>query len=142
MEPLLFVYGTLRRGFPHPMQRDLERHAEWVDHGRLAGELFDLGGYPAAVADPGAESWVHGDLYRLFDPESAFMVLDQYEGCAPGRDDGEYRREVRHVDSERQGTCRAWVYLYNRPVAGLPRVASGDYRNRSSTQREGAQLGR
>jgi gamma-glutamylcyclotransferase (GGCT)/AIG2-like uncharacterized protein YtfP len=123
----LFVYGTLRRQSAHPMREVLSRHARWIGAGRFAGLLFDLGEYPGAVPDPSGSRWVVGDLYRMEEPERLLPILDAYERCAPAERAPEYRREVRDVLGPGGETVRAWVYLYNRPVDGRARIASGDY---------------
>src|SRR5512132_4006738 len=50
-EPLLFTYGTLMRGFR--LHALLEGRADFVGDGEVAGLLFDLGRYPAALRDGG-----------------------------------------------------------------------------------------
>jgi gamma-glutamylcyclotransferase (GGCT)/AIG2-like uncharacterized protein YtfP len=144
MAHLLFVYGTLRRdaddALGHPLRRALAAHAEWVDRGQLAGELFDVGDYPGAVANAGGSTWVRGDLYRIRRPEALLPALDAYEGCEPHRHDPEYRRERLELTGDRLGACEAWVYVYNHSVAGLPRVLSGDYLRRPGANGEGARL--
>ena len=48
-EPLLFVYGTLMRGFR--LHDVLASRAAFVGEGLVQGLLFDLGRYPAALLD-------------------------------------------------------------------------------------------
>ncbi len=58
---LLFVYGTLMRGFP--LHRILDGKAEYLGVGEVPGLLFDLGSYPAALRGPGGP--IRGEVYRL-----------------------------------------------------------------------------
>lgn len=128
----LFVYGTLRRGFPaHAV---LARRAPFAGTGRIAGRLYDTGRYPAAVPSvDGEDAWVHGELFRLpADDRGALLAsLDEYEGFVPGAPDRSLFRRVA-VDVERPdgGRLPSWVYLFHRPVDGLVRIPSGDYADR------------
>ncbi len=150
----LFVYGTLRKGAGHPMNRALEAHATHAGTGRFAGKLYDLGSYPAAV--PCQEGGrVAGELYRLHRPEQILPLLDRYEGCTDMDGSGaDYRREARTVEIMRMApfldgkqpggkhlgndTVQAWIYLYNRPTAGLKVIPGGDYLAVASTYNEAA----
>lgn len=131
MTDLLFVYGTLRRAAGHPMHRLLARHAERVGPARYAGRLYDLGPYPAVVPDRSAGAVVHGELYRMRQRDTLLPLLDRYEGCTEADGPGaEYRREAQPVERPDGTTAQAWVYLYNRPVAGRRLISSGDYLRR------------
>lgn len=122
----LFVYGTLRPAARHALQAALQRHARWLGAGWVAGRLYDLGRYPGLVPDIRAGA-VHGDVYRLREQRALLRALDRYEGCGPRMPrPREYRRETVQVHFGRR-RLRAWVYVYNRPVAGLRTVAGGDY---------------
>ncbi len=128
MTNLLFVYGTLRGGAAHPMHRVLARHARLEGPARLRGRLYDLGSYPAAVADPAAGGEVIGEVWRMLAPERLLPLLDRYEGCTPeDPEPHEYRREPCTVTVAGQGGREAWVYVYNRPSGGLPLIPGGDY---------------
>lgn len=122
----LFVYGTLREGAggPRPARDPLERAARKVDEGAIDARLFDAGGFPAAVREPGGQ--VRGELYELADPARTLSVLDGYEGCRPDGT-GLFRREIVSVALDSGGEREAWAYLYNRDVTDLPEIPSGDY---------------
>lgn len=131
MGEYLFVYGTLRREHGHPMARRLAAGAERVGPGRFRGRLLDLGPYPAVVPDPLGHHWVLGDLYRLRDPQVLLPLLDRYEGCTDaGNPLNEYRRERTEVLGPGGEPREAWIYLYNRPTAGLTLIPGGDYLRR------------
>ena len=123
----LFVYGSLRRGFHHPVFDYIKNHFTFVADGKVKGRLFDLGTYPAAV--PSDEGHLIGELFvanSMEDFNWAISQLDDYEGLNP--EAGEtalYRREMvtaYHNDSE----TTAWIYWYNGVVDGFPVVESGD----------------
>jgi len=46
---LLFVYGTLMRGFDHPMARLLSGSAEFIGEARCQGRLYLVKHYPGMV---------------------------------------------------------------------------------------------
>ena len=136
----IFVYGTLRKGAGHPMNRALEAHATHAGMGCFPGKLYDLGSYPAAVPYNGVPhhegGMVTGDLYRLHRPERILPLLDRYEGCTDMDGSGaDYRREARTVRRVRLldgkqpdgESVQGWIYLYNRPTDGLKVIPSGDY---------------
>jgi gamma-glutamylcyclotransferase (GGCT)/AIG2-like uncharacterized protein YtfP len=129
----LFVYGTLRRACGHPQQRLLAEGAGFEGPATFAGRLYDLGRYPGAVPDPAARPPVLGELYRMRDPQALLPLLDRYEGCTDRYDPAaEYRRERQVVVREDGTAVPAWIYLYNRPTAGLRRIDSGDYLRRDA----------
>lgn len=122
----LFVYGTLRPAMRHVLRDALRQHARWLGPGEVAGRLYDLGQYPGLVTDTRSGT-VRGDVYRLRQQRALLAALDRYEGCAPRMPrPREYRREAVQVYSGRRRLW-AWVYVYNRPVAGLRAVPGGDY---------------
>lgn len=126
----LFVYGTLCRqtdGALHPL---LGKDAEYVCNGHLPGRLYEIDGYPGALLlSAPASSIIHGELYRLLNPQSLLQRIDVYEECAAHfPQPHEYRRAVVKVDSDGGKSIQAWIYLYNHPLAGRRMIASGDYR--------------
>jgi gamma-glutamylcyclotransferase (GGCT)/AIG2-like uncharacterized protein YtfP len=75
----VFVYGTLMRGYA--LHLLLARASKFLGEGRVHGRLLDLGRYPGLVDGAGS---VHGEIYRLDDPE-LLAVLDHAEGYNFGR---------------------------------------------------------
>ena len=70
---------------------------------------------------------VFGELYRLRERDALLHEFDMYEAC------GEVFRSRPNISA---GCCRharrrhageAWTYVYNWPVTGLPRIASGKF---------------
>jgi gamma-glutamylcyclotransferase (GGCT)/AIG2-like uncharacterized protein YtfP len=125
---LLFVYGTLMRGFDHPMARLLGANADFLGEARCRGRLYRVKHYPGLVLSDDATEIVFGELYRLRQPEALLREFDMYEACGEGfAEPTEYvRRELRIELAD--GTAReAWTYVYNWPVDRLPRIASGRF---------------
>lgn len=121
---LLFVYGTLRRG---GSAQALLGEAVASGAARYQGRLYDLGPFPAAVPSDDPADIVHGELYAFPREEGAALLprLDRYEGP-------DFRRERTLVTSASGEPRESWIYLYARDVAGLTRIAAGDYCARSS----------
>jgi gamma-glutamylcyclotransferase (GGCT)/AIG2-like uncharacterized protein YtfP len=127
IKPLVFVYGSLRRGgIAHARLRPA---GQCLGPASIAGRLYDLGPYPAARPARCPRERVQGELYRLTRP-AAFAALDRYEGCAPPAGMvPEYRRELARVTQAGRRRL-AWVYWYARPLRGERRVPGGVWRGR------------
>ena len=124
---LIFVYGTLRRAAGHPAHRLVVEHGEFVGNGFVRGCLYDAGEYPGLALEAAAGT-VAGEVYRLFAPAAALARLDAYEGGdATASTAAEFRREPADVALNDGCTVRAWLYVYQRPVAPLTLIPSGDY---------------
>jgi gamma-glutamylcyclotransferase (GGCT)/AIG2-like uncharacterized protein YtfP len=94
-QPLLFVYGSLKRG---QRSHHLLQGLPWLGQAWLAGAcLHDLGPFPMAVLGEGR---IQGELYGV--GEADLAALDRFEG-AP-------RLYQRHWLSLEDGRS-AWVYL-------------------------------
>lgn len=115
--PLVAVYGTLKRG--------LGNH-HWLAGAEFVGEdlitsatLYDLGPYPGARAEPS-----HGIEIEVFRVDTAGLKaldrLEDYRVRAPRT--GDYDRAVHHT-----AFGPAWLYLYNRDVAGYPVIRQGGW---------------
>src|SRR5882724_9031031 len=127
MQSHLFVYGTLMRGFDHPMAKLLSRSADFVDDARCQGRLYLVKHYPGLVLSDDASDVVFGELVRLHTPEALLVTLDDYEGCGPDIISPQYLRQVLPVTLHDGTINEAWTYVYNRPVAKLKRIASGRF---------------
>lgn len=109
----IFVYGSLRRkqGNSHWMT-----NAQWVGEYEVAGyQLYDLGYYPGAVTGTGK---VFGEVYRI---DAA--TLGEIDALRLA--DNEYKRILIQTPFG-----SAWMYIYQRPVAHLPLIASGNWLDR------------
>jgi gamma-glutamylcyclotransferase (GGCT)/AIG2-like uncharacterized protein YtfP len=124
----LFVYGTLMRGFDHPMAQLLSRSADLIGEARCRGRLYLVKHYPGLVRSDDPTEVVFGELYSLRQPEALLREFDMYEACGAGfAEPTEYIRQMLSVTSDEDAASEAWTYLYNWPVAHLPRIASGRF---------------
>jgi gamma-glutamylcyclotransferase (GGCT)/AIG2-like uncharacterized protein YtfP len=122
---ILFVYGTLRPRSRHPMADFLAKRGQYRGEAKVAGQLFDLGRYPAAAPSSAAGEWVHGDLYEIDDVTLA--ELDQYEvEESPGA--SYFARRLEDVTAANGGVVSAWVYWFHGPLPpGATQIADGQY---------------
>jgi gamma-glutamylcyclotransferase (GGCT)/AIG2-like uncharacterized protein YtfP len=124
----LFVYGTLMRGFDHPMSLLLSRETDFAGSARCQGQLFLIRHYPGLVASDNPHDVVSGEVFVLRQPQELLKTLDDYEQCGANfPQPNEYRREACSITLDDGSTVEAWTYLYNWPVAGMPRIASGRF---------------
>jgi len=125
---LLFVYGTLRKGGGNPLQDVLGAYARFAGEATWSGSLYKLGAYPGAVASSDPARRVQGELYELADAARAFELLDAYEECgSAGPQPRLFARKLTQVTTAGGCGVEAWIYLYNRPVDGLPEIELGDW---------------
>jgi gamma-glutamylcyclotransferase (GGCT)/AIG2-like uncharacterized protein YtfP len=124
----LFVYGTLMRGFDHPMAQLLSRGADLIGEARCLGRLYLVTHYPALVLSGDPADVVFGELYRLRAPDELLREFDMYEACGEGfAAPTEYVRQMLSVTLGDEAVSEAWTYVYNWPVAHLTRIASGRF---------------
>jgi gamma-glutamylcyclotransferase (GGCT)/AIG2-like uncharacterized protein YtfP len=132
----LFVYGTLMRGFDHPMAKLLSRSADFIGEAHCRGKLYRVKHYPGLVLsdDPQdlSQDIVFGEVYRLRQPIELLREFDMYEACGEGfAEPTEYLRQMLSVTLEdgavSEVRTEAWTYVYNWPVAHLPRIESGRF---------------
>ncbi|MGA7811142.1 gamma-glutamylcyclotransferase family protein [Bradyrhizobium sp.] len=124
----LFVYGTLMRGFDHPMAKLLSGHADFLGEASCQGRLYLVQHYPGLVKSDDPADIVHGELYRLRARDAVLRELDIYEACGEGfAEPTEYLRQMLAVTLADGAAGEAWTYLYNWPVTQLQRIASGRF---------------
>ena len=125
---LLFVYGTLMRGYAHPMARLLSANADFIGEASCRGRLYRVKHYPGLVLSDDANDVVFGELFRLRQPAELLREFDMYEACGEGfAEPTEYLRQMLAVTGDDGALSEAWTYVYNWPVDGLPRIASGRF---------------
>lgn len=107
---LLFVYGTLRSEFNNRYARLLRSQAELVGKASVRGSIYRVEHYPAYRPEPPGE--VHGELYRMRDPETTLKALDEYEGS----------------EFERIMINGWWIYQFGSEPPENSRIVSGDFR--------------
>ena len=124
----LFVYGTLMRGFDHPMARLLSANADFLGPATCRGRLYLVKHYPGLLLSDDPADLVFGELYRLRQRDAMLREFDMYEACGEGfAQPTEYLRQTLQVALEDGAASEAWTYVYNWPVTNLPRIASGRF---------------
>ena len=127
----LFVYGTLMHGYDHPMAKLLAANADFLGQATCRGRLFLVRHYPGLVTSDDPADVVHGELFRLRERDALLREFDMYEACGEGfAEPTEYVRRMLSVTHADGTASEAWTYLYNWPVAKLPRVVSGRFMER------------
>ena len=128
MSDRIFVYGTLMRGFDHPMSKLLASSAEFLGEASCRGRLYMIAHYPGLLHSTADGDVVHGDLFRMRDPDELLAVLYDYESIGPEHEEPMlYLREMLPVTLADGSTEQAWTYIYNRPVSETTRIASGRF---------------
>jgi gamma-glutamylcyclotransferase (GGCT)/AIG2-like uncharacterized protein YtfP len=124
----LFVYGTLMRGFDHPMARLLSSNADFLGQARCRGRLYLVKHYPGLLLSEDASDVAFGELFRLRERDALLREFDMYEACGEGfAEPTEYVRRTINVTLGDGAVSEAWTYIYNWPVTDLPRIASGRF---------------
>jgi gamma-glutamylcyclotransferase (GGCT)/AIG2-like uncharacterized protein YtfP len=139
----LFVYGTLMRDFDHPMAQLLAANADFLGEAQCRGRLYLVKHYPALVLSDDPTEAVFGEMYRLRQADALLREFDMYEACGEGfPEPTEYIRRMLKVTLSGGSTSEpealeprvlepqvleAWTYIYNWPVAHLPRITSGRF---------------
>jgi gamma-glutamylcyclotransferase (GGCT)/AIG2-like uncharacterized protein YtfP len=117
----LFAYGTLRSSINAPVMRQVAQKLEFVGEAEIKGKLYDMGDYPAArPAGENENSVIHGEVFKVTDPEEVFKALDAYEGSA-------YSRQEQDVTLPDGTQVKAFVYWYTFPVDDKQRIKQKDY---------------
>jgi gamma-glutamylcyclotransferase (GGCT)/AIG2-like uncharacterized protein YtfP len=117
---LIAFYGTLRDA---ALRRSLglTGRVRRLGRCRIEGILYDLGPYPALGE---GRRLVHAELFELLD-SGVLAALDAFEEFDPGRPKlcAYVRERVQLIEPDRE----CWIYRYNRPLRGVPRVLGGDW---------------
>src|ERR1700694_5300063 len=122
----LFVYGTLMRGFDHPMAQLLSRSADFIGEASCRGRLYLIKHYPGLVASDDSTENVFGELYGLRQPEALLREFDMYEACGEGfAEPTEYVRRMLPVTRDAGAVSEAWTYIYTWPGTDLPGMSAG-----------------
>jgi gamma-glutamylcyclotransferase (GGCT)/AIG2-like uncharacterized protein YtfP len=125
---LLFVYGTLMRGYSHPMARLLSANADFLGEASCHGRLYKVKHYPGLVLSDDPSEVVFGELYRLRAVDDLLREFDMYEACGEGfPEPTQYVRQMLTVTLAGGTKREAWTYIYNWPVAGLAWIESGRF---------------
>lgn len=124
----LFVYGTLRQAFKHPLHTVIVDCCEFVGLASTCAQLYELGGYPGLIESLDSSDQVFGELYAIHNQQRLFAELDNYEQCSQFYSlPHEYIRKKLMIHCHGQCALEAWVYVYNYDVSHSDRLHSGDY---------------
>lgn len=74
----LFVYGTLRREYGHPLYQLMMANGSSLGRATARGTLLAVSYYPALVRGSG-DGVVVGELIRLHSPDMILERIDRYE---------------------------------------------------------------
>ncbi len=122
MEP---VDGPDAAAQANPMAALLHGNARHLGPGTVRARLYAVSWYSGMIPSDDADERVHGDVFELAADaaERVLAELDAYEG------DGFVRAPV-EVALGGETRVAAFAYLYAGSVAGLARVAHGDWLRR------------
>ena len=121
MKHTLFVYGTLHPDLAPKEIQSVVKKMILIGPGTIAGNLYDLGEYPALTIDGKRKQRVGGVVFALPDDPETLRKLDQYEEYLPGDPANSLFVRSRRLVTLDDGTRRfCWVYVYNQklPKAG------------------------
>lgn len=124
----LFVYGTLRPVFGHPLGRALAKEGSLVGTARVPGRLFDFGEYPVAIPVPEGQNELVGEVFAIPSDHKLIPELDAYEDYHPSNPEQSLFVRAKVLATFSGTDCReVEIYWYRASVEGLPRIDSGDY---------------
>lgn len=132
----LFVYGTLLTVADHPMGALLRQHATFAGRGAIRARLYIIddpddprqNSYPGAVPSGDVSDLVHGELYRLTNPESVLPQFDDYEACSPNwAEPHEFLRRRVPVSLDDGRALEAICYLYTWDVSRARHIPTGRF---------------
>jgi gamma-glutamylcyclotransferase (GGCT)/AIG2-like uncharacterized protein YtfP len=110
------------------MAKLLSRSADFIGEATCRGRLYLVKHYPGLVLSDEPADIVFGELYRLRARDELLGEFDMYEACGAGfPEPTEYLRRMLDVTLADGSASEAWTYVYNWPVTGLPRIASGRF---------------
>ncbi|NPA81506.1 MAG: gamma-glutamylcyclotransferase [Epsilonproteobacteria bacterium] len=120
----LFVYGTLKRDFNHPMHKILEKYALFAGEGFVYGKLYKISWYPGLKLSLHKKDKVYGEVYLLKNPKKVFEILDRYEECSKRFSVKEYKRVKIYISTPRI-KLKGWIYKYIKKTSANLRINSG-----------------
>lgn len=119
------------QGMKNPFSEELSKSSDYLAPATVRGRLYDVRGeYPCAVSSSDPADLIHGEIYRLNNPEKLFKTLDSYEDCYP--EDpllSLYIRTITMANTKDNKEHAVWIYLWNKTLDGLTHITSGDYRS-------------
>lgn len=129
-QALLFVYGTLLRGFENAAFLSSSDKAAFLCEGVITGALYDVGPFPAVLPpQPNGHVYkIKGELYQINDPLVLFETLDLVEGYNHRYPQGSLFVREKTMAETVHGPKEVWAYFYNQPLENAVLIESGDYR--------------
>ncbi len=123
----LFVYGTLRKGFPlHSLLRKLS--VRYMGKGKIQGHLYSLGEFPGAVQSSSSNEEIVGEVYELLKGKRQLEELDRVEEFYPDRpEESLFVRQMTVVKMLDGKALKAWAYFLPKPPSKARLIHSGDY---------------
>lgn len=112
--PLIFVYGTLRRGGSNHLRM---AGMDLISSATVHGMLYRVDWYPALVLNPDAPA-VRGEIYQIND--TPLSALDEYEG-------DQYQRVVTTATDAQGQEHEVWIWEWIDPIEALQPIPSGDW---------------
>lgn len=124
----LFVYGTLRKGYPHINAQLLENLAVYVGQDYTYGKLYEVNNYPGLILMQQSKEKVYGDVYDISDDSNNILSFtDEYEGVSnPPAPNDLYKRVSCNVYFH-TFRIEAYTYMFSGDIRGLKWIDSGDY---------------
>lgn len=124
VKPLVFVYGSLRRGGAGAMTNRFP-DSKFIAGAVVSGSLYDLGPYPGLVLDE-SDSHVVGEVYEVDD--ELLNRLDAFEASSHY-----LRKQVEISLGDQRKMC--WVYEPDPAFYSLQRlITSGDWMEYARTK--------
>lgn len=125
MNNLLFVYGSLLAD-DNEFANYLRQNSILITKATFKGRLYNIDDYPGAILDVAGYD-INGAICKLFNPDEALKVLDEYEGF--GDDEEQPNLFVRTIieATTPAGKIECWVYIYNLPIEAHTEIANGNY---------------
>ena len=120
---LVFVYGTLKRGFGNHRVM-VAAGGEYLGAAtRQFAKLVHLGGFPGLVETNNPDDIVYGEVYKV----ERLGPLDMLEGYRSSADDGMYLRRAKNIVMEDGTEVLAYLYIWNHGYEGRPVIEGGCY---------------
>lgn len=112
--PLIFVYGTLRRGGTNHFRM---AGMDFISSATVHGMLYRVDWYPALILNPDAPM-VRGEIYQIND--TSLPALDEYEGA-------QYHRVRTTATDTRGQEHEVWIWEWIDSTETLQPIPDGDW---------------
>lgn len=120
-------------GFENDFAKKLRTKAQFQGKGKFPGILYRVSWYPGAIYLPNVNSFVCGEIFKLYDDPSLIQELDDYEDLSEDESISLYIRKKIPVMMFDGHVLDCWTYLYNQSVEGIDIIPHGDFYQFKST---------